>query len=70
MVCPLTSEGVRIPTRELFVESVRKLPGPRRLVVEALQEQTIRDRRRVMPYLEVAFGSRMRTEYVLIMHSA
>jgi len=40
------------------------------LVVEALQEQTIRDRRRVMPYLEVAFGSRMRTEYVLIMHSA
>jgi DNA modification methylase len=69
VVCPSNIRRVRIPTHELFVELVGRLPGPRRLEVEALQERTISDRRRVMPYLEMAFGPRMRTEYVLIMHS-
>jgi SAM-dependent methyltransferase len=69
VVCPSNIRRVRIPTHELFVELVLRLPGPRRLVVEALQERTISDRRRLMPYLEMAFGPRMRTEYVLIMRS-
>jgi DNA modification methylase len=70
VVCPSNIRRVRIPTHELFAELAEQLPGPRRLSVEALQERTISDRRRVMPYLETAFGARMRTEYVLIIRSA
>jgi DNA modification methylase len=70
VVCPSNIRRVRIPTHELFVELAIRLPRPRRLAVESLQERTISDRRRVMPYLEVAFGPRMRTEYVLILRSA
>jgi len=35
--------------------------------VEDTYERTIHDHRRVMPYLESAFGERMRTEYVLVL---
>jgi DNA modification methylase len=70
VVCPSNIRRVRIPTHELFADLAERLPGPRRLSVEALHERTISDRRRVMPYLEVAFGARMRTEYVLIIRSA
>jgi len=69
VVCPSNIRRVRIPTHELFAELAERLPGPERLSVEALHERTINDRRRVMPYLEVAFGPRMRTEYVLIIRS-
>jgi SAM-dependent methyltransferase len=70
VVCPSNIRRVRIPTHELFIELALRLSGRKRLMVEALHDRTISDRRRVMPYLEVAFGPRMRTEYVLIIRSA
>jgi hypothetical protein len=66
VVCPSNIRKVRIATHEIFAELARQLPGPR-VDVEALLERTIHDRRRVMPYLETAFGERMRTEYVLVL---
>jgi hypothetical protein len=38
-----------------------------RLVVEDTCERTIHYHRRLMPYLESAFGERVRTEYVLVL---
>lgn len=72
VVCPSNIRRVPVPTHELFVELARRLPmrPPRRLEVEALHQRTLHDRRRVMPYLEAAFGVRMRTEYVLILRLA
>jgi ubiquinone/menaquinone biosynthesis C-methylase UbiE len=66
VVCPSNIRKVRIATHEIFADLARQLPE-RPTTVEALFERTIHDRRRVMPYLEAAFGERMRTEYVLVL---
>jgi DNA modification methylase len=66
VVCPSNIRKVRIATHEIFTDLARQLPGEP-VEVEALLERTIHDRRRVMPYLEAAFGERMRTEYVLVL---
>lgn len=66
VVCPSNIRKVRIATHEIFADLARQLPGEP-VEVEALLERTIHDRRRVMPYLEAAFGERMRTEYVLVL---
>jgi SAM-dependent methyltransferase len=67
VVCPSNIRRVAIPTHQIFAELVERLTGGRTLSVEALHQRTIHDRRRVMPYLEASFGTRMRTEYVLIL---
>jgi SAM-dependent methyltransferase len=67
VVCPSNIRRVAIPTHEIFAELAEGLPDGRALSVEALHQRTIHDRRRVMPYLEASFGTRMRTEYVLIL---
>lgn len=66
VVCPSNIRKVRIPTHEIFARLAEQLPE-QPVEVEALHERTIHDRRRVMPYLEAAFGERMRTEYVLVL---
>jgi len=66
VVCPSNIRKVRIATHEIFADLAAQLPGEP-VLVEALHERTIHDRRRVMPYLEAAFGERMRTEYVLVL---
>lgn len=66
VVCPSNIRKVRIPTHEVFAALAPAVTdGALQLV--ALHERTIHDRRRVMPYLEAAFGERMRTEYVLVL---
>lgn len=67
VVCPSNIRRVAIPTHEIFAELAEGLTNGRALSVEALHQRTIHDRRRVMPYLEASFGTRMRTEYVLIL---
>jgi DNA methylase len=67
VVCPSNIRRVAIPTPELLAEaivSIRTPDGDPQML--ALYERTLHDRRRVMPYLESAFGVRMRTEYVLV----
>lgn len=66
VVCPSNIRRIRIPTHELFAEMAESL-ACRSIRVEELHRRTIHDRRRVMPYLEAAFGRRMRTEYVLVL---
>lgn len=67
VVCPSNIRKVTIATPDLLAQTLMSLgstdASPE---VLALYERTIHDRRRVMPYLESAFGIRMRTEYVLV----
>jgi hypothetical protein len=70
VVCPSNIRRVAIPTHEIFAELAENLTGSQSLSVDALHQRTIHDRRRVMPYLEASFGTRMRTEYVLILRVA
>jgi hypothetical protein len=65
VVCPSNIRAVHIPTHHVLVE----LAAPRLELVE-MRERTIHDHRRVMPYLEKAFGPRMRTEYVVVLRRA
>jgi DNA modification methylase len=58
VVCPSNIRKVRIATHEIFADFARHFPGES-VEVEALLERTIHDRRRVMPYLEAAFGERI-----------
>lgn len=69
VVCPSNIRKVPVATHELFVALADQLaPGEERwLTLEELHERTIHDHRRVMPYLETAFGPRMRTEYVVVL---
>lgn len=67
VVCPSNLRRVAIPTHHLLAELAAALPGDRWLEFVDCRERTIHDHRRVMPYLEAAFGQRMRTEYVLVM---
>jgi hypothetical protein len=67
VVCPSNIRKVTIATPHLLTQILEGsgLRGAAPEIV-ALYERTIHDRRRVMPYLESAFGARMRTEYVLV----
>jgi SAM-dependent methyltransferase len=67
VVCPSSIRRVVIPTHRLLGELAGALPAPLRLDLVDCLERTIHDHRRVMPYLEAAFGPRMRTEYVLVL---
>lgn len=66
VVCPSNIRKVRVATHELFAELAPKV-STGDLEVEQTYERTIHDHRRVMPYLETAFGERMRTEYVVVL---
>lgn len=66
VVCPSNIRKVPVATHELFSEMAQPVTGGA-LSVEAMHARTIHDHRRVMPYLEASFGSRMRTEYVLVL---
>jgi hypothetical protein len=66
VVCPSSIRQVTIPTHRILVEVAAELHGPQ-LDLVALEERTLHDRRRVMPYMESRFGQRMRTEYVLVL---
>jgi DNA modification methylase len=67
VVCPSNVRRVPIPTHRLLIELAGAAPHDRRLELVDCRERTIHDHRRVMPYLETAFGQRMRTEYVLVL---
>ena len=66
VVCPSNIRKVPVATHELFAEIAGPATGGA-LEVEAMHARTIHDHRRVMPYLEASFGTRMRTEYVLVL---
>jgi hypothetical protein len=66
VVCPSNIRKVRIPTHDIFAHMASEVTEGQ-LSLQNLHERTIHDRRRVMPYLEAAFGERMRTEYVLVL---
>ena len=67
VVCPSNVRRVAIPTHWLLAQlATESAPPERRLELIECRERTIHDHRRVMPYLEAAFGQRMRTEYVLV----
>ena len=71
VVCPSNIRRVMIPTPDLLVEAIGALELPHGTAeVLALHQRTLHGHRRVMPYLESAFGVRMRTEYVLIARKA
>jgi SAM-dependent methyltransferase len=67
VVCPSNVRRVPIPTHRLLTEVAGAAPDDRRLQLVDCRERTIHDHRRVMPYLEAAFGQRMRTEYVMVL---
>ncbi len=65
VVCPSNIRRVRVDTHEVFAE-IAPMVSDGSLEVEDTYSRTIHDHRRVMPYLEEAFGERMRTEYVVV----
>jgi DNA modification methylase len=65
VVCPSNIRRIRVETHEVFT-SLAPVVTDGRLEVEETYSRTIHDHRRVMPYLEEAFGERMRTEYVIV----
>jgi SAM-dependent methyltransferase len=67
VVCPSNLRRVPVPTHWLLAELAGAAPNGWRLELVDCLERTIHDHRRLMPYLEVAFGQRMRTEYVLVL---
>jgi hypothetical protein len=67
VVCPSNVRRVRIPTHRLLIDLAGTAPPDRRLELIDCRERIIHDHRRVMPYLETAFGQRMRTEYVMVL---
>lgn len=67
VVCPSNLRRVPIPTHRLLADLAERSAPSRRLDLVDCRERTIHDHRRVMPYLEAAFGQRMRTEYVLVL---
>lgn len=68
VVCPSHIRKVEVPTHRAFVEIGAALAPPgHRLACEAVIERTLDDRRRLLPYMQEAFGRRMRTEYVVVL---
>ncbi len=68
VVCPSHIRKVDIPTHDIFGQMVEKLDlgDGSRLSQVACIERTLDDRRRLLPYMQKAFGRRMRTEYVVV----
>lgn len=64
VICPSNIRKVEIPTHRMLADLARSAAA---LDIEEVLERTIHERRRVMPYLEAAFGPRMRTEYVVVL---
>lgn len=69
VVCPSNIRKVQVLTHRLLAALAEEATGGR-LALERAHERVIHDRRRVMPYIEQAFGPRMRTEYVLVLRKA
>ena len=67
VVCPSNIRRITVPTHRLLAEIAESSGSGRLLELLDCRERTIHDHRRVMPYLEAAFGPRMRTEYVLVL---
>jgi SAM-dependent methyltransferase len=65
VICPSNIRKVEVPTHRLLADVASAEAG---FQVEQVVERTINERRRVMPYLEAAFGPRMRTEYVVVLN--
>jgi len=65
VVCPSNIRRVRVDTHDVFAALAPIVSGGH-LEIEDTYSRTIHDHRRVMPYLEQAFGERMRTEYVVV----
>ncbi len=67
VVCPSNIRKVAIPSHLAFQEmaAAMELPGQYRFAPVFLQDRTISDRRRLMPY--IGMTERMRTEYVLVL---
>jgi DNA modification methylase len=64
VICPSNIRKVQIPTHRMLADLAGSAAG---LDAEEVLERTINERRRVMPYLEAAFGPRMRAEYVVVL---
>lgn len=62
VVCPSHIRKVAVPTQNVYVEMCDSLGF--RLKLQSTR--TISKRRRILPYMQKAFGKRMSTEYVLV----
>lgn len=62
VVCPSHIRKVQVPTHEVLVE----MGQANALHFKQRHTRTIDERRRLLPYMQEAFGQRMSTEYVLI----
>lgn len=68
VICPSHIRKVEIPTHLAFVEIARALDGSGTgFTCEEIVERTLDDRRRLLPYMREAFGSRMRSEFVVLL---
>jgi len=63
VVCPSHIRKVRVATNQVLAEIASALG----LMLEREHTRTISKRRRLLPYMQHAFGERMSTEYVLIL---
>lgn len=70
VVCPSNIRRMAIPTHRLLVDLANAAPSDRRLELVGCRERTIHDHRRVMPYLETAFGQRQARTCPLIFFKA
>lgn len=68
VVCPSHIRKIEIPTHEVFHEMTKHMLFKKkyRLQQVACIQRTINERRRLLPYMQEAFGRRMRTEYVIV----
>lgn len=68
VVGPSHIRKVEIPTHEVFQEMTKYMLFEKkyRLHQVACIKRTINERRRLLPYMQEAFGRRMRTEYVIV----
>lgn len=66
VVCPSHIRKMEVPTHSVFVEIGRALG----LKLKKNYTRTINQRRRILPYIQEAFGKRMDTEYVLVFQKA
>lgn len=68
VVCPSNIRKVEVPTHEIISQLVcSPSTGGASLMPEDEYVRTIHDHRRIMPYVEKSFGSRMRIEYVVVL---
>jgi DNA modification methylase len=69
VVCPSHIRKVEIPTHKIFTEMADWLSRHHGVDLRclAIHSRLINDHRRLMPYLESAFGPRMRSEYVVVL---